>query len=94
MAELTRRTFLTHTSVGVTAGALAGGLTALPRLRSAQATAGMPTAVAMKSEGLIAHLRDASTGEVAVMVGNREIICRDRSLAARLLDAAHTSPVE
>jgi hypothetical protein len=44
-------------------------------------------------DGLIAHVRNVSTGEIAVMVGTRETIFRDHSLAARLVDAAGKSPV-
>jgi hypothetical protein len=96
MAELTRRSFLTHASigVGVAGGALAGVLTALPRLREIPLpTAQMPAAGATEPvHGLIAHVRDASTGEIAIMVGTREVIHRDRSLAMRLMDVAHQSP--
>jgi hypothetical protein len=97
MAELTRRSFLTHASigVGVAGGALAGGLTALPRWAEIPlGAAQIPAAAATEPvQGLIAHVRDFSTGEIAIMVGTREVIHRDRSLAARLMDAAHQSPV-
>ena len=97
MAELTRRSFLTHASigVGVAGGTLAGGLAALPRLTEIPLrTAQMPAAAAIEPvQGLIAHVRDVSTGEIAVMVGTREIIHRDRSLAMRLMAVAQQSPV-
>lgn len=95
MAELTRRSFLTHASIGVVGGALVGGLTALPRVAGIPLrTAAMPTAAATEPvQGLIAHVRNASTGEIAIMVGTREVIHRDRSLAVRLMDIADKSPV-
>ena len=95
MAELTRRSFLTHASigVGVAGGALAGGLTSLPR--RAEIPLGTATAAAATEpvQNLIAHVRDVSTGEIAVMVGTQEVIHRDRSLALALLDVARKSPV-
>jgi len=92
MAELTRRSFLTHASigVGVAGGALVGGLAAMPGWAEAQMPA---VAVTEPVEGLIAHVRDVSTGEIAVMVGTREVIHRDRSLAMRLMDVAQRSTV-
>jgi hypothetical protein len=38
---------------------------------------------------LIAHVRSVSRGEIALMVGTREVIYQDRELAARLMVAAH-----
>jgi hypothetical protein len=93
MAELTRRGFLTRASVGMAAGALAGGLTAMPRLaKGPEPEVEMTGAFSPESvEGLIAHVRNASTGEIALMVGTREVIHRDRSLAARLAHLARRS---
>lgn len=95
MAELTRRSFLTHASIGVAGGALVGGLTAPPRLAGIPLwTGAMPAAAATEPvQNLIAHVRNVATGEIAVMVGTREVIHRDRSLALRLMDIADKSPV-
>ena len=90
MPECTRRSFLVHASIGVAGGALVGGLAALP------ARAGTPVAPpatrgatgAVPADGLIAHVRDGATGEISVMIGEREVVHRDRSLAQRLLDIA------
>jgi hypothetical protein len=90
MTECTRRSFLVHASIGVAGGALLGGFPALP------AQAGSPVVgEAMLGatgpapvDGLIAHVRDVATGEISVMVGTREVVHRDRSLAVRLLDIA------
>ena len=90
MAELTRRSLLTHASTGVAAGAVMGGLVALPRLaQDPLGRVGVPTPAETQSmEGLIAHVRNVSTGEIALMVDTREVIHRDRSLAARLAQLA------
>ena len=93
MVELTRRTFLTHASIGVAAGAVTGGLTALPRLaRDPSEAVDAPTSAATESvEGLIVHVRDAQTGDIALMAGTREVVRRDPSLAARLARLARSS---
>ena len=93
MAKLTRRTFLTCASMGVAAGAVTGGLTALPLVGDAPlrpedvpgATAGEPV------DDLIVHVRNVSTGEIALMVDTREVVHRDPSLAARLMHVARKS---
>lgn len=92
MAELTRRGFLTHASTGVAAGAVMGGLVALPHpAKDTVGRVGVTTPPATQSvEGLIAHVRNVSTGEIALMVGNREVIHRNRSLAARLAQLARS----
>jgi hypothetical protein len=90
MTELTRRGFLTQTSIGIAAGALAaGGAATLPRLLTAQQGAEPVAAgLAAAPQQLIAHVRDLSTGEISVMAGTREVIHRDRELASRLMRAA------
>jgi hypothetical protein len=91
MAELTRRTFLTHASIGMAAGAVTGGLVAVPLGKDPLGPVETPTPVAPESvEGLIAHVRNLSTGEIALMVGTREVIRQDRSLTARLADHARS----
>jgi hypothetical protein len=37
---------------------------------------------------VVAHVRNASTGEVSIMVGERELAYTDRALVARLLKGA------
>ncbi len=92
MAELTRRTFLRRTSIGVAGGVLAGGLaTTVPRLGSTSdhmPGTRLPEG-ADATQPLIAHVRSVSKGEISLMVGMREVIYRDRELAARLMVAAH-----
>jgi hypothetical protein len=83
MSDLTRRGFV-KSSAGV-AGA-AAGMTALGTLVTEQAEAkegthGHPHPV-------VAYVRDARSGEISVMSGNREVRVRDRKLAARIARAA------
>jgi hypothetical protein len=48
-----------------------------------------PAVPAEATEPLVAYVRDAHTGEVAVMVGEREVVVHDRELAARIAHVAH-----
>lgn len=86
MNELTRRGFLTNTSIGIAAGVLAGGAVSLPRL-TAGAAAPEPD-LAGAPQQLIAHVRDLSTGEISLMAGTGEVIHRDRELASKLMSVA------
>lgn len=88
MAEVTRRGFIKKTSAGAAA---LGAMAAVPGLTVAHAAAGVQgsglTAAELR-EPLVAHVRNVATGEIAVLVGEREIIIQDRELAARLARAA------
>jgi hypothetical protein len=88
MTDLTRRSFLKQTSVGAATLGLLSSLPALAAIPdSPQATnPGVPAAAF--SGPMIAHVRDVATGEVALLVGAREIIFHDPQLVARLMKAA------
>src|SRR6266446_9855848 len=89
MKDLTRRRFLTHSSIGVAiAGAIAlvPGAAAALRLPAATSKAGAPKAMA--GGPLVAHVRDIATGEIAFLVGSERLMIRDRELAVRLHAAA------
>jgi hypothetical protein len=40
------------------------------------------------NEELIAHVKNARTGEISLFIGHREVTLRDRKIAARLIRAA------
>ena len=40
------------------------------------------------NESLIAHVKNARTGEISLFLGHREVTLRDRKVAARLIRAA------
>ena len=99
MAELSRRNFLTKASFGVAAGVAAASGLAVPGLFGAAAVA--PEAESAASElaalgenlvplgdDLVALVRNASTGEVALMSGMNEVVFEDPQLVGRLLQAA------
>jgi hypothetical protein len=91
MDKLTRRSFFMQASAGI---ATTGMLVASPALVTATDT---PVAHAVEVElsstadlpttSLVAHIRDASTGEIGILFGTQEITYRDRELVARLLQA-------
>lgn len=94
MAELSRRKLLKTGSLGVIAGVAAlsgvGKLASIPSLRSADSE---PDLTAIGGD-VVAHVRDASTGDVAIMVGTTEVLHRDPQLVGRLLAAARQANQE
>ena len=88
MANVTRRSFLWQTSVGAAA---AGVVATAPSLFGRNDVPSVPVpqfSAAALSEPLVAYVRNAATGEVALLLGTREIIVRDAELVRRLLKAA------
>ena len=67
-----------------TSAATAAGMTVVGALVAEQADA---KAVA-GSGPVVAYIRDARTGEISVMAGEREVKLHDRKIAARLARAA------
>ena len=91
MMNVSRRSFLSRGSLGVAlAGALAvvPGLTTILRL---PATPPSPGGLPLTAEPLVAHLRDLSTGEIALLAGTNRVIVRDVDLATRLYAAGRGS---
>ena len=78
MNQSTRRGFLALTGTGVAAVAVA------PSALAAGSSGPSPTTDAASSGRMVAYVHDAATGEVAVMLGEREVIVRDRALVAQL----------
>jgi hypothetical protein len=100
MAELSRRRFIAGTTIGVAGAAAAasglGAAAAVPQLLAGVGRAAPADAPDLTPLGtdVVAHLRDASTGEVSVMVGDREIVYQDAQLASRLLQGARRATQE
>jgi hypothetical protein len=97
--SLTRRGFLVKTSMATAAGVAAtvaassGIVSAHSLLAGAPAAHVAPAAaveesVAAIGADIVAHVRNASKGEVSVMVGEHEVVLTDRALVARLLKGA------
>ena len=77
MAEHSRRNFLTTASLGAAAIGVAA---ASPGLRSS----GSGAAGRLHEGPLMAYVQDARRGDIAVMVGELEIVRHDPELATRL----------
>jgi hypothetical protein len=88
MAKVTRRSLIKKASVGA---ATLGVMAAAPNLvggDAAQAAVAQSDAPAGHGDSIVAHVRNRTTGEVAVLFGTREVIVRDRELVRRLVRAA------
>jgi hypothetical protein len=86
--EPTRRSFLIKASAGAVgvAGVVGGGLAL-----SSSGSPGdqmMPAAMSdLPDQPVLVQIRDARRGEVAVLVGERELVVTDRALVARVARA-------
>ena len=88
MADLTRRRFLTKTSLGV--GLAVTGLAAAAQLEGAVNAGGAnshhPLAGGLP-DNTVLHVRDVASGEFVLLAGTREIVFRDLELARNLVAA-------
>ena len=104
MSDLSRRAFMSRAAAATAAGVAAtSGIVALPGLLAAAApvAAAKPaqqnaTALDLSPVGqdVIAHVQDASTGAVLLLVGTTEVSYHDPQLVARLLKGARTAGQE
>jgi hypothetical protein len=94
MSGLSRRTFLTRGSLGVAAAGVLGAVPGLPALVTAGsedasvAEEELPAAAGELTEPLVAHVRNVSTGEIRLYLGENQVTYHDPALAARLTRAA------
>lgn len=91
----TRRAFLGRSGMlaaaaGIGAAAPAGLGMVLSDGEQAPAVpvAGLSSAAANLDGPLVAHIRDAATGEIGIFTGTRELIVHDTALVGRLLHIA------
>jgi hypothetical protein len=97
MSRLSRRSFLTRSSLVVAAGSVAATVPGLGSMLAA-APAEAPEIEGAATEGeaaaadlsgpLVAHVTDIRSGEISFYEGEREVIYRDPTLAARLYRAS------
>lgn len=88
MGEVTRRTFLARASIaaaGVTSGAAVINSVVASAIPAAGATPVVRGVAPAPGDPLVAHVRNIATGEVAVLMGTREVVYRDPALVARLM---------
>ncbi|MGZ0153627.1 twin-arginine translocation signal domain-containing protein [Kribbella sp. WER1] len=84
MTDATRRGFLVFAGAGTAA---AVGAVAVPKIvedQQAGAAARLGPADLADAESFVVHVKDVRKGEMAIMVGEREVPVTDRELAARL----------
>jgi hypothetical protein len=96
MSDQSRRRFLKATSVG---GAAVGGAIFMPRLFDQAARADAPAprpapraAEAVHTGPFVAYVKNAKTGQIAVLTGEREVLHHDPQLAASLARVAAGLP--
>lgn len=87
MAHLTRQGFIKKSSVSVAAVAALAGVPGIVAHAAPFAEEKHIAPNALQGP-LVAHVRDAASGEVCLLVGEREIVVRDKVLVRHLLKAA------
>jgi len=91
MSKVSRRSFMKRSAVaGAGAAAIAGlgGASGAAKALAAPGPRSERPAAEPSGEPVVAYVRAGSSGEVTVMVGEREVVRRDRELARRILRAA------
>lgn len=95
-SDLSRRRFLTTGAIGVAgfaASATLGGLPGAVEAASGPAGRDRPDLTPLGAD-IVAHVRDASAGQVALFVGTREVTVNDPMLVGRLLAGARRAGPE
>jgi hypothetical protein len=95
MEPVSRRTFFRQAGAAAAVAAVASSVVVAP-MGLATAVAGAATSKESdltpqedlrKGEDLVAHVKNARTGEISLFIGTREVIIHDRKVAARLVRA-------
>jgi hypothetical protein len=92
MTKLTRRGFLGKSTASA---ATLGALLAMPGLADARETPTTPALNLTREEldgPIVLHVRNLSSGEVALLAGTRELVYHDRDLVKRLVKATRQAP--
>lgn len=85
VSDSTRRAFL----VAAGAGAAAIGVaTVAPAAQAAPTKRGATSEPAPSDEPLVAYVSDPGKGELTLLIGEREVLVKDRDLVTRLAHAA------
>jgi anaerobic selenocysteine-containing dehydrogenase len=90
MSEVDRRTFIKRSAAGAAGAAAIGALGAGPAAAATRPASGAgddSEPETASGDTVVAYLRPG-TGEVRVMVGDREVVRRDPDLARRIRRAA------
>lgn len=89
MSEVSRRKFLIGSGVGAAGVVAAGAAGGLPGIAGAAASesASHEELEAASRRPMMLHIRDARRGEVGILVGEHEVVVKDKALVAKLLRA-------
>jgi hypothetical protein len=88
MDPVSRRSFLVGGSAGIAAAATATGTGIVALAGPAGAAPLTEDELARLDQPVIVSVLDATTGEVELLVGDREVVFVDRALVARVLRAS------
>ena len=90
MSDATRRGFLVFAGAGTAAavGAVAGPKLFSDKPDAVAASTPLQPADLANAESFVVHVKDVKTGQLAIMVGEREVLVTDRELASRLAGVA------
>jgi hypothetical protein len=86
MSETSRRKLLAGAGAGVAVGTV--GLTMGPAVASAGGSAEATPREGRAQEAVVAYVEDHRSGQLRLLVGEREVVVHDRDLVTRILNAA------
>jgi hypothetical protein len=86
MSDATRRGFLVFAGAGTAAAAAAvtGPKLFADQPAEASSSTQLEQVDLADAESFVVHVKDVRSGQMAILVGDREVIVTDRELAARL----------
>jgi hypothetical protein len=84
MSDATRRGFLVFAGAGTAAAVTAVAAPQIFTDRPAEAAPQLAPADLADAESFVVHVKDVRKGQMAIMVGQREVLVTDHELAARL----------
>lgn len=86
MSDATRRGFLVFAGAGTTAavGAVAGTTVFSDKGADAVGAQDLESVDLSSAESFVVHVKDVRKGQLAILVGDREVLVTDRELTARL----------
>lgn len=87
MSKSTRRGFLKIAGAGAAVGAAAVATTAAVKSGGPQQQGTTDSVPAAADGPLVAYVRDVRGAEVSVLVGETEVVVKDKELVARLVSA-------
>jgi hypothetical protein len=88
MTDSSRRSFLKYASLGTAAAGVAAVAPSFTSAASAATTTEPESNAAAHDGPFVAWVKDPAAGEIAVLVGEQELVYTDKKLAKKLAQAA------